>query len=91
MNEGLNGFLKDGAWGCLDDPERRRVRGTEAQTRFTAFQALAVNIRMIDSFLARSRSDQHGVRRLPRRRKTESISQWRQRTPARSGSPLTRT
>jgi hypothetical protein len=26
-NEGMNGFIKDGAREAVDDPERRRIRG----------------------------------------------------------------
>jgi hypothetical protein len=49
--EGMNGFLKDGARGALDDPERRRVRGVAAQSVFVALLVFAGNLRKIEEFL----------------------------------------
>ncbi len=31
-NEGMSGFIKDGAREAIDDPERRRIRGVAAQS-----------------------------------------------------------
>jgi len=54
-NEGMNGFIKDGAHEAVDDPERRRIRGVAAQSVLVAFQLFAANIRKIDEFLAGER------------------------------------
>ena len=35
-NEGMNGFMKDGAREALGDPHRRRIRGVAAQSVFVA-------------------------------------------------------
>jgi len=76
--EGFNGFIKDGAHEALDDPERRRVHGVAAQSVFVAFLILAANLRKIASFLAETAAVEAGkVRRLPRRRRTSSITKWR--------------
>jgi hypothetical protein len=49
-NEGMNGFIKDGAREAVDDPERRRIRGVAAQSVLVAFQLFAANMRKIDEF-----------------------------------------
>ena len=36
-NEGMNGFIKDGAREAIDDPERRRIRGVAAQSVLVVF------------------------------------------------------
>ena len=51
-NEGMNGFIKDGAHEAIDDPERRRIRGIAAQSVLVAFQLFAANIRKVNEFLA---------------------------------------
>ena len=43
-NEGMNGFLKDGAREALGDPERRRIRGVAAQSVFVALLLCAANL-----------------------------------------------
>lgn len=88
-NEGLHGLLKDGARGALHDPERRRIRGTAAQTIFTAFIVMAANLRAIASFLQHARRDMEGVRRRPRkrRRRTGSINQYLREPAQASGDP----
>jgi hypothetical protein len=37
----MNGFTEDGAREAVDDPERRRIRGTAAQSVLVAFQLFA--------------------------------------------------
>jgi hypothetical protein len=81
--EGMNGYLKDGAHHALDDPERRRIRGVAAQSVLVAFQILGANLRKIDMFVAREEAEEAKVvRRLPSRRRTKPLSDWR---PAPSG------
>jgi hypothetical protein len=78
-NEGMNGFVKDGAQEAIDDPERRRIRGVTAQSTLVAFQLFAANMRKIDEFLQRKAADSKKVRKLPSRRRTKSLVTW---TPA---------
>ncbi len=75
-NEGMNGFIKDGAREAVDDPERRRIRGVAAQSVLVAFQLLAANIRKIEQFLTARAIEAKKVRRLPSRRRTKSLQQW---------------
>lgn len=88
-NEGVHGVLKDGAHSALDDPERRRIRGVAAQTIFTAFIAMAANLRAITSFLRHARPDPDGTLRRyrKRRRQTDSLQKWHPETAQRSGAP----
>ena len=48
-NEGMNGFIKDGAREAVDDPERRRIRGIAPQSVLVAFQLFAANLRKIEN------------------------------------------
>jgi len=75
-NEGMNGFIKDGAREAVDDPERRRIRGVAAQSVLVAFQLFAANIRKINEFLTRKASGEKKFRKLRARRKTRSLTTW---------------
>jgi hypothetical protein len=76
-NEGMNGFLKDGAREALGDPQRRRIRGVAAQSVFVALLLLAANLRKIDRFLVDLAAVAAGTgRRRPRRRRTRALDQW---------------
>ena len=75
-NEGMNGFVKDGAREAVDDAERRRIRGVAAQSVLVAFQLLAANIRKIERFLTNRAIEAKKVRRLPSRRRTKSLQKW---------------
>src|SRR5665213_2378713 len=76
-NEGMNGFLKDGAREALGDPQRRRIRGVAAQSVFVALLLCAANLRKIESFLAQRAAEAAGmVRRRPRRRRTRDLDEW---------------
>ncbi len=68
--EGLNGYAKDPAHQALAQPGRRRVRGIAAQSIFTALLLMAANIRKIRAWRARTASDQAGITRRARRRRT---------------------
>jgi len=75
-NEGMNGFVKDGAREAIDDPERRRIRGVAAQSLLVAFQLFAANLRKIDEFLTKRAADAKKIRKLPSRRRTRSLATW---------------
>jgi len=76
-NEGMNGFLKDGAREALGDPQRRRIRGVAAQSVFVALLLCAANLRKIESFLAQRAAEAAGTaRRRPRRRRTRALDEW---------------
>jgi hypothetical protein len=76
-NEGLHGYIKDGAHEALDDPGRRRVQGVAAQSFFVALLVMAANIRKIQSLLLWSETSENGgALRVVRRRRTKSISEW---------------
>jgi len=76
-NEGMNGYLKDGAREALADPQRRRIRGVAAQSVFVALLLWAANLRKIDRFLAQEAAEAAGTaRRRPRRRRTRAIGEW---------------
>ncbi len=75
-NEGMNGFIKDGAREAVDDPERRRIRGVAAQSVLVAFQLSSANIRKIYEFLTRKTSGEKKSRKLPARWKTRSLTTW---------------
>jgi hypothetical protein len=76
-NEGMNGFLKDGAREALGDPQRRRIRGVAAQSIFVALLLCAANLRKIDSFLFQAAAEAAGMgRRRPRRRRTRALDEW---------------
>ncbi len=76
-NEGMNGYLKDGAREALGDPQRRRIRGVAAQSVFVALLLLAANLRKIDRFLVDLAAAAAGTgRRRPRRRRTQALEQW---------------
>ncbi len=75
-NEGMNGFIKDGAREAVDDPERRRIRGVAAQSVLVAFQLFAANIRKINEFLDGLTTGDKKVRKLRGRRKTRSLNTW---------------
>jgi hypothetical protein len=68
--EGLNGYAKDPAHQALAQPGRRRVRGIAAQPVFTALLLIAANIRKIRAWRALTASDQAGITRRARRRRT---------------------
>jgi hypothetical protein len=79
INEGMNGYLKDGAFEALDDPERRRVRGVAAQSLFVAFLVFSANLRRIRAFKAMHAAIKSGkvaVLRRRRRRRSPSIKEW---------------
>jgi hypothetical protein len=75
-NEGMNGFIKDGAREAVDDPERRRIRGVAAQSVLVALQLFAANMRKIDEFLTKRETEGQKVRKLPSRRMTKSLTTW---------------
>ena len=68
--EGLNGYAKDPAHQALAQPGRRRVRGIAACSLFTALLLMAANIRKIRAWRALTASDQAGITRRARRRRT---------------------
>ncbi len=68
--EGLNGLVKDPAHEALAQPARRRVRGIAAQSIFTALLLMAANIRKIRAWRSLTASDQAGITRRARRRRT---------------------
>jgi hypothetical protein len=68
--EGLNGYAKDPAHQALAQPGRRRVHGIAAQSLFTALLLMAANIRKIRAWRALTASDQAGITRRARRRRT---------------------
>ena len=68
--EGLNGYAKDPAHQALAQPGRRRVRGIAAQSIFTALLLMAANIRKIRAWRSLTASDQAGISRRARRRRT---------------------
>ena len=80
LNEGMNGFLKDGAFEALDDPERRRLRGVAAQSILVALLVFAGNVRKIEAFKAKAAAISSGkvtpIRPRPRRRLTPSLESW---------------
>jgi hypothetical protein len=75
-NEGMNGFVKDGANEAIDDPERRRIRGVAAQSVLVAFQLFAANLRKIGQFLVKRANEAKKIRTLPPRRKTRSLADF---------------
>ena len=68
--EGLNGYAKDTAHQALAQPGRRRIRGIAACSLFTALLLIAANIRKIRAWRALTASDQAGITRRARRRRT---------------------
>jgi hypothetical protein len=87
-NEGMNGFVKDGAREAVGDPGRRRIRGVAAQSVLVAFQLFAANVRKIDQFLSKRAAEAQKVRKLPSRRRTKSLATWdpqQARADARNG------
>jgi hypothetical protein len=65
-NEGMNGYLKDGAREALGDPQRRRIRGVAAQSVFVSLLLCAANLRKIGGFLIHAAAEAAGaVRRRP--------------------------
>jgi hypothetical protein len=91
-NEGMNGYLKDGAREALGDPQRRRIRGVVAQSVFVSLLLFAANLRKIDRFLVQAAAEAAGtVRRRSRRRRTRAIGEWLPEQPPRlmplTGSP----
>jgi hypothetical protein len=68
--EGLNGLVKDTAHEALAAPARRRIRGIAACSLFTALLLMAANIRKIRAWRALTASDQAGITRRARRRRT---------------------
>jgi len=76
--EGFNGFVKDQAYEALGDPQCRRVRGVAAQTLFAAFLLFGANLRKVAAFIQERAAVAAGaVRRLPRRRRTKALDEWR--------------
>jgi len=80
-NEGMNGFIKDGAREAVDDPERRRIRGVAAQSVLVALQLFAANMRKVDEFLTKKETEGQKVRKLPSRRLTKSLTTWAPQMP----------
>ena len=81
-DEGMNGFVKDGAREALGDPQRRRIRGVAAQSAFVALLLCAANFRKIESFLAQRAAEAAGMaRRRPRRRRTRALDEWLPEVP----------
>ena len=81
-NEGMNGYLKDGAREALGDAQRRRIRGVAAQTVFIALLLAAANLRKIDQFLVQAAAEAAGMfRRRPRRRRTRALDEWLPESP----------
>ena len=68
--EGLNGLVKDTAHEALAAPARRRVRGIAACSLFTALLLMAASIPKIRTWRALTTSDQAGITRRARRRRT---------------------
>ncbi len=68
--EGLNGYAKDSAHQALAQPARRRVRGTAAQSIFTALLLIAANIRKIRAWRGLTPGDKTAIARRARRRRT---------------------
>ena len=75
-NEGMNGFVKDGAKEAVDDPERRRIRSVAAQSFLVSFQFFAANIRKVNEVMARRASGEEKLRKLRARRRTRSLRTW---------------
>jgi hypothetical protein len=75
-NEGMHGFIKDGAREAVDNPQRRRIRGVAPQSLLLAVQLMAANIRKITQFLAKRETEAKKVRKLPTRRKTTSLKTY---------------
>ena len=75
-NEGMNGFIKDGAREAVDDPERRRIRGVAAQSVLVSFQLFSANIRKINEFLTLKAIGGKSARKLRSRRMTRSLTTW---------------
>jgi len=78
--EGVHGFVKDGAFEALDDPECRRIRGMAAQSVFAAWALFGANMRKIDGFERDSVDGGDGVQRLrvkARRRRDASLDRYR--------------
>jgi len=68
--EGLNGYAKDPAHEALAQPGRRRIRGTAAQSLFTALLPMAANIRKIRTWRALTgRGKARNTQRARRRRR----------------------
>ncbi|HKI18693.1 MAG TPA: hypothetical protein VKA15_12480, partial [Isosphaeraceae bacterium] len=85
--EGFNGFVKDGAREALGDAQCRRVRGVAAQSVFVAFLLLGANLRKIGAFVRERAAIEAGtMRRLPRRRRTKALDEWR--PPASAPQPV---
>ena len=79
-NEGMHGYLKDGAFEALHDPRRRRLLGVAAQSVQAALTVMAGNVRKIDSFLKeQARIEQAAIpnaHKRPPRRRTRSLATW---------------
>jgi hypothetical protein len=75
-NEGMHGFIKDGAREAVDNPQRRRIRGVAPQSVLLAFQLMSANIRKITQFLAKRETEAKKIRKLPTRRKTTSLKTY---------------
>jgi len=75
--EGYNGFIKDEAVEDDAAPQRRRIRGTAAQTVLVGMLVFAANLRKIDAYIAQADPDEDGeLYKKPRRRKTKPIVAW---------------
>ena len=82
-NEGMNGFVKDGAREALGDSQHRRIRGVAAQSVFVGLLLCAANLGKIERFLARRAAETAGMaRRRPRRRRKRSLDEWFPQVPA---------
>jgi hypothetical protein len=84
-NEGMNGYIKDGAKEAVDDPERRRIRGVAAQSVLFAFQLCAANLRKIGEFLTNRAAEAQKIRKRQSRRRTRSLATWLPKVPATAG------
>jgi hypothetical protein len=67
--EGLNGYAKDPARQALAQPGRRRVRGINAQSMFTALLLTAANIRKIRGWRALTAAGKTPTTHRARRRR----------------------
>jgi hypothetical protein len=86
---GIRSVAKRASLADLDSAEGRRIRGTAAQSIFTALLLMATNIQQITSFLDTADTDQEGVLRKPRsrRRETAALDAWAPGRLARRRAP----
>ena len=64
------------------------MRGIAAQSVFVAFLILGANLRKFEVFLRERAAIEAGtLRRLPRRRRTKALDEWRPPVPASESVP----